>query len=77
LLRKAEGIKESLDKEAQLFGQQTLDLLGTLISAVYNARNTPPDKSLSETYCLELMLYQKLCVQMQTYAHKKSAALAT
>jgi hypothetical protein len=31
LLRKAKGLKESLNKEAQIFGQQTLDLLGMLI----------------------------------------------
>jgi len=77
LLRKAEGIKESLDKEAQIFGQQTLDLLGTLIKAVRDAREMPPDTLLSETYCLELVLYQQLCEQMKSHAHKKAAALAT
>lgn len=77
LLRKAEGIKESLDKEAQLFGQQTLNLLGTLIKAVRNAREIPPDQPLPERYGLELMLYQQLCEEMQSHGHKKTAALAT
>ena len=77
LLRKAEGLKESLDKEAQLFGQQTLDLLGMLITSVRNARNRQPDVPLSSTYRLQLIVYQQLCVQMQSHAHKKSAALAT
>jgi hypothetical protein len=37
LLRKAKGLKESLNKEAQIFGQQTLDLLGMLIDSVRKA----------------------------------------
>ncbi|BCG63312.1 MAG: transposase, IS66 family [Methyloprofundus sp.] len=77
LLRKAEGLKESLDKEAQLFGRQTLDLLGMLITSVRDARNQHPDEPLSKTYQLQLLVYQQLCVQMQSHTHKKSAALAT
>ncbi|MCK5355989.1 MAG: transposase, partial [Methyloprofundus sp.] len=50
LLRKAEGLKESLDKEAQLFGLQTLDLLGRLISSVRAARIQAPEIPLSESY---------------------------
>ena len=77
LLRKAKGLKESLNKEAQIFGQQTLDLLGMLIDSVRKARISPPDTPLSETYRLQLLLYQQLCVQMKTHEHKKTAALAT
>jgi len=77
LLRKAKGLKESLNKDAQFFGQQTLDLLGMLIGAVRRARITPPDTPLSETHRLQLLLYQQLCVQMKTHKHKKTAALAT
>ena len=77
LLRKAEGLIESLDKEAQLFGQQTLDLLNMLITQVYEARNQQPDEPISSTYRLQLLIYQRLCVQMQSHAHKKLAALAT
>lgn len=77
LLRKAKGLKESLNKDAQLFGQQTLDLLGMLIDSVRKARISPPDTPLSETHHLQLLLYQQLCVQMKAHEHKKSAALAT
>jgi len=77
LLRKAKGLKESLNKDAQLFGQQTLDLLGMLIDSVRKARISPPDTPLSETYRLQLLLYQQMCVQMKTHEHKKTAALAT
>jgi len=77
LLRKAKGLTESLNKDAQFFGQQTLNLLGMMIDSVRKARITPPDTPLSETYRLELLAYQQLCVQMKTHEHKKTAALAT
>jgi len=77
LLRKAKGLTESLNKGAQFFGQQTLNLLGMMIDSVRKARITPPDTPLSETYRLELLAYQQLCVQMKTHEHKKTAALAT
>jgi len=76
LLRKAEGLKESLNQDAQLFGQQTLDLLGELINAVRKAREMPPDTPLSEAYSLQLLLYQQICRQLQSHEHKKTAALA-
>ena len=77
LLRKAEGLKESLDKEAQLFGIQTLDLLGMLINSVRDARISVPDTPLSDSYHSQLMEYQLLCEQMKLHGHKKTAALAT
>jgi len=77
LLRKAKGLTESLNQDAQFFGQQTLNLLGILIDSVRKARITPPDTPLSETYRLELLAYQQMCVQMKTHEHKKTAALAT
>ena len=77
MLRKAEGLKESLNKEAQLFGEQTLNLLGMMMNSVRDAREQPPDIPLSEAYRLQLTVYQQLCEQMKTHAHKKSAALAT
>lgn len=43
LLRKAQGLKESLNQQAQQFGTKTLELLGTLITAVQEARGSPPD----------------------------------
>jgi len=77
LLRKAKGLTESLNQDAQFFGQQTLNLLGILVDSVRKARITPPDTPLSETYRLKLLVYQQMCVQMKTHEHKKTAALAT
>ena len=47
LIRKAEGLKGSLDITARLFGEQTRLLLNTLTKAVYAARERPPDQALS------------------------------
>jgi hypothetical protein len=77
LLRKAEGLKESLDEEARLFGQQTLDFLNILVAQVYEARNQQLDESLSSANRLPLLTYQQLCMQMKSHTHKKLAALAT
>ena len=77
LLRKAEGLKESLDKEAQLFGQQTLALMGMLMTAIRQAREHPPDTPLTEIYQAQLIAYRQLCEQMKTASHKKTYALAT
>ena len=35
LLRKAEGLKQSLNAEARAFGQATHDLLSDLMAAIY------------------------------------------
>ena len=42
LLRKAQGLVECLDSEAQHFGRQTVDVLDTLMAAIRTARDDPP-----------------------------------
>lgn len=42
LLRKAEGLNQSLNAEARAFGQATHDLLSDLMAAIYQAREGPP-----------------------------------
>ena len=76
LLRKAKGLKESLDPNARLFGQQTLDLLNTLIDAVYAARKQPPNQALTLIYQQRLSAYQVACHAMSTSTHDKTRALA-
>lgn len=61
LIRKAEGLKDSLDKTSCLFGEQTLVLLNTLIKAVYAVRERPPDQSLAITYQGALSDYRCAC----------------
>ena len=47
LIRKAKGLQESLDKDAQLFGEKTLNLMGTLMTAIREARTHPPTQRAS------------------------------
>lgn len=77
LIRKAEGLKDSLDITACLFGEQTLLLLNTLINAVYAARERPPDQALPITYQGVLSDYLSVCEAMSVSAtHTKARALA-
>jgi hypothetical protein len=77
LIRKAEGLKDSLDITARLFGEQTLLLLNTLIKAVYTARQRPPDQALPITYQGALSDYRCACEAMSVSAtHTKARALA-
>jgi hypothetical protein len=77
LIRKAEGLKGSLDITARLFGEQTLLLLNTLIKAVYAARERPPDQALAITYQGALSEYRCACEAMSASAtHTKARALA-
>jgi transposase len=76
LVRKARGLTESYDKESQAFGKETLDFLNSLIAAIKNARETPPDKPLSERYQDQLISYRQACEQMKSSSHKKTHELA-
>jgi transposase len=77
LIRKAEGLKGSLDITARLFGEQTLLLLNTLIKAVYEARERPADQALSIIFQGALSDYRCICEAMSASAtHTKARALA-
>jgi transposase len=56
--------------------KETLDFLAVLIEAIKNARETPPDKPLSERYQDKLISYRHACEQMKSSTYKKKRALA-
>jgi len=76
LVRKARGLMESYDKEAQAFGKETLDFLNSLVAAIKNARDKSADKPLSELYQDQLISYRQACEQMKSSTHKKTHELA-
>jgi transposase len=76
LIRKARGLAEALDSEAQDFGEKSLLLLNNLIAAVKSAREQPPDQSLSIIYQQPLEEYRQLCEKMRLSRHKKTHELA-
>lgn len=75
LLRKAEGLNQSLNAEARAFGQATHDLLSDLMAAIYQAREGPP-VDLTPHFRDRLDAFQQCCEQHRDSAHEKSRALA-
>lgn len=75
LLRKAQGLYESLDKEAQVFGKQALGILNTLMEAIYKARERPGE-DLVKKYKEVLDEFKALCEKYRDSMHEKTRALA-
>ena len=75
LLRKAKGLKQSLNAEARTFGQATHDLLSDLMSAIYQAREGPP-VDLTPRFRDRLDAFRRLCEQHRDSAQEKTRALA-
>ena len=75
LLRKAEGLKQSLNAEARAFGQATYDLLSDLMAAIYQAREGPP-VDLTPHFRDRLDAFRRLCEQHRDSTHEKTRALA-
>jgi len=75
LLRKAEGLKQSLNAEARAFGQATHALLSDLIAAIYQAREGP-SVDLTPLFRDRLDAFRRLCEQHRDSRHKKTRALA-
>ena len=75
LLRKAEGLKQSLNAEARAFGQATHDLLSDLMAAIYQAREGPP-VDLTPQFRDRLDAFCRLCEQHRDSTHEKTRALA-
>jgi hypothetical protein len=76
LIRKARGLEQSLDAEANDFGKKTLEILETLMAAVYRAREGPPEVPLSEQYAAALLKFLALCELNSKAKHKKTRELA-
>jgi transposase len=75
LLRKAEGLKQSLNAQARTFGQATHDLLSDLMTAIYQAHEGPP-VDLTPRFRDRLDAFRRLCEQHRDSAHEKTRALA-
>jgi len=75
LFRKAKGLFESLDKEAQVFGKEVLDVLNALMKAVYKAREGPCE-DLNLKYQELLDQFQMCCKKYYDSTHEKTRSLA-
>jgi len=74
LERKAEGISESLNKEAQRFGRKVLGVWKTLMEAVYRARAGPMENLLIK-YKSFLEEFKSVCEKYKDFAYKKTAKI--
>jgi hypothetical protein len=75
LQRKAKGLKDSFNAEARAFGQATDALLNDLMTAIYQAREGPP-QDLTAHFQDRLDAFARLCEQHRDSAHEKTRALA-
>lgn len=75
LLRKARGLSESLNKDAQEFGKEVLATLTVLMEAIYLARQGPGE-DLVKKYRELLEQFRSLCEQYKNADHKKASELA-
>jgi len=76
LIRKARGLEQSLEAEAHRFGQKTLQVLETLMAAVYAAREGPPEVPLAQQHGALLQEFLALCYQHSDARHEKTRMLA-
>jgi transposase-like protein len=76
LLRKARGLEESLDTQAQRFGRALREHLEGVMAAVYAAREGPPPIALRQQHAQALNALFALCLQHAQARHAKTAALA-
>jgi len=75
LTRKAQGLIESYDREAQAFGHQVQDAFDTLIGAIHAARDGPP-VDLPTRHAALLKKLHAACVRLLGHRHAKTRALA-
>ncbi len=75
LVRKARGLSESLNPEAQAFGEKTLEYLAKFIEGVYRARAAPTEP-LKEEFVEQLAEMKMWCEKHQDSTHKKTRQLA-
>ena len=75
LTRKAQGLIDSFDREAQAFGHQVQTTFDTLIGAIHAAREGPPD-DLPHLHADLLAELHAACVRLLGHRHAKTRALA-
>ena len=75
LTRKAQGLLDSFDREAQAFGHQVQTTFDTLIGAIHAAR-AGPSAELPQIHATLLAELHAACVQLLGHRHTKTRALA-
>jgi len=75
LLRKARGLSESLNSEAQAFGEKTLEYMAEFIKGIYRAREEPRILP-KEEFAAQLTELKEWCKKHRDSTHEKTRQLA-
>ena len=76
IVRKARGLQQSLDRRAQPFGVQVLEVVDTVMHAVDQPRGGPPGAPLREHHAAMLANLFHACIQHAGSRHEKTGARA-
>jgi hypothetical protein len=76
LIRMAHGLEDSLERDAQRFGTHLLNVMATVIEAVYQARAAPPATGLRQRHAPMLNALFDACIAMADSTHAPTRALA-
>jgi transposase len=77
LIRKAHGLEDGYDREGQRFGSHILQVMETVIDAVYSARGgAPPAQGLRQQHAPMLNALLAACLEQANCAHPPVRALA-
>jgi hypothetical protein len=76
ILRKARALEEGFDAEGRALGRHLLDVIATVMQAVYQARGAPPPGGLRNRHAPMLDALFKHCRRLVDARHDKTRALA-
>jgi transposase len=76
LIRKAHGLEDSFERPAQQFGTHILQVIETVVAAVYDARGAPSAAGLRERHLPMLNAPLEECLRQAHSPHDKTRALA-
>jgi len=76
IIRKARALEEGFDGEGRALGRHVLDVIATVMQAVYNARGAPPQGGLRKPHAPMLQALLEHCLRLADCRHEKPRALA-
>ncbi len=76
LISKARGLEQSLEADACRYGEETREVLETLMAAVYAAQEGPPEVPLRHQHAAVLREFLAFCERHADAEHKKTRELA-
>lgn len=76
IIRKARGLEEGFDAPARALGRHVLEVITTVMQAVYDARGAPPQSGLRAAHAPLLNALLAHCQRLAECPHEKTRALA-